>query len=174
VYLANDGEWYKIDADADPVAVGWPRGIVNEVGGIGNGSNGSIRLLGEVAGFSGLTPGALVYASTTAGAATQTKPAATNGGGQVAIVPVGVAISSTTVMALPYFRSRFVKRETLAAEGALRIAIRPSCMKSPASNMAGALRAVLRATLRTLYSKSSRIRVIAAVSPLCALIAKVL
>jgi hypothetical protein len=120
VYLAGDGEWYKLDIDADPIAVGWPRGVVNESGGIAAAATGSIRLLGEVAGFSGLAPGALVYASTTAGAATQTKPVAT-GGGQVAIVPVGVAVSSTTVLVLPYFRSRFVKRETLAADGTLTV-----------------------------------------------------
>lgn len=120
VYLASDGQWYKIDADSSPVRCGRVRGFVTAAGGISSGSTGTIRVLGEVSGFSGLTAWGDVWASTTAGSYTQTKPTVTAGGGQKAAVRLGFAVSTTAVMAWPY-PVEYFKRESLAGDGTLTI-----------------------------------------------------
>lgn len=120
-FNASDGEWYKIDTDADPPACGWPRGIVNESGGIAASGTGSIRLLGEVSGYTGLAANALVYADTTAGGVTQTRPTVTKGGSQKAVVVLGLAVSTTNILVLPTSPARFVKRADLAADGTLTL-----------------------------------------------------
>jgi hypothetical protein len=122
VYLADDGAWYKADADATPVKSGRIRGICNEAGGIAGAGSGSIRLLGEVSGYTSLTPWATVYAGSTAGAITQTEPAPTAGGAQVALDVVGVATSATNLLVLPGEPVRYMKRvEDLADDGTLTV-----------------------------------------------------
>lgn len=103
VYLDESaGTWFKVDIDASSsIKCGRFRGIVNESGGITSSSTGSVRLLGEVSGYTGLTAWSPVYASTTAGGITQTRPSPTSGGAQVAIIELGVAISTTNVVLLP-------------------------------------------------------------------------
>lgn len=102
VYLNEaDGEWYKIDIDADPVACGPERGCVIEAGGISNGNTGTVRQLGEVDGFTGLTAMGRVWASSTAGGYTQTKPEPSLGGAQVALAEMGRATSTTAILIRP-------------------------------------------------------------------------
>ncbi len=120
VYLASDNKWYKLDIDASPVRCGKLRGLVTQSGGISNGATGTIRILGEVSGFSGLTAWADVWANTTAGDISQTKPTVTAGGGQRAVVKVGFATSATAVMVWPS-AVEFMKRESLAGDGTLTI-----------------------------------------------------
>jgi hypothetical protein len=101
VYLDEASDtWFKVDTDATPVKCGRFRGIVN-VGAISATASGSIRMIGEVAGFSSLTPGLPVYASTTLGDITQTKPSPVLAGSQVGIVEIGIAVSATNVLVYP-------------------------------------------------------------------------
>ncbi len=120
VYLASDGEWYQVDADDATPAVGHWRGFVTESGGIASSGSGSIAVSGIVDGFTGLTAWSLVYGGTTAGGYTQTRPVASDGGGQVAIVPMGLAISTTEVYVSPA-PVIYVRRETLADDATLTI-----------------------------------------------------
>jgi hypothetical protein len=124
VYLASDGEWYKIDADSATPAVGHRRGVVTESGGISASGTGAIALGGIVSGFTGLTAWDLVYASTSAGGYTQTRPSVTDGGGQVAIVEMGLAVSTTQVYVSPA-PIIYAERETLADNATLTI-VHPS------------------------------------------------
>lgn len=110
----------KIDIDANPPLVGGIRGIVNESGGIGNGASGTVRIAGEVSGYVGLSVWGNVYASVTAGGLTQTKPNPSHGGGQVAVVPMGYAVSDSAVMVRP-MSVHYLKRETLASGGSTTV-----------------------------------------------------
>lgn len=112
VYLnPSDNKWYKQDSDATgAVAMGFTRGCVTEA--ISTDATGTIRLYGVVPGFSSLTAGARVYASTTAGGYTQTKPTASTGGAQIAISDMGFAVSVTQVFVRPK-ALRFVKKASL-------------------------------------------------------------
>jgi len=117
----SDGMWYKLDTDAtSTVLAGSLKGCVNESGGITSSSTGSIRILGEVSGFSGLTAEGRVYASTTPGGYTQTKPDVTSGGGQIAVAEMGYAVSETAILIQPK-PIRYIKRESLANDGTLTI-----------------------------------------------------
>jgi len=62
----SDGQAYKVDIDATPIKCGRLRGFVTEAGGIASAATGTVRILGEVTGFSGLTAWSPVYASATA------------------------------------------------------------------------------------------------------------
>lgn len=105
VYLYNDAgtlKAYKVDTDtisASPVsvAIGKLRGFVTTAGTSSTGSSVVVRMSGDVGGFSGLTLGDPVYASTTTGGITQTRPNPTLNGAQIAIIDVGFAKSATTV-----------------------------------------------------------------------------
>ncbi len=120
VYLkASDSKWYKLDTDATAtVKVSPLRGIVPSA--IANAASGTIRLSGEVSGFTGLTAGGTVYGSTTAGGYTQTKPVPSLDGAQVCIVPIGEAISTTVVVVKPH-HVYFAKRATLSNDEVLTI-----------------------------------------------------
>lgn len=118
---AAAGTAKKIDIDVSTPLVGFLRGIVNQSGGISNGATGTVRILGEVSGFSGLTAWGTVYASATAGGHTQTKPSPGAGGAQVAVVPVGVATSSTKIMVMNGLNVKYLKRATLANDSTLTI-----------------------------------------------------
>lgn len=120
VFLADDLKWYQIDTDDATPLMGQVRGIVTQSGGILSGNTGTVKILGEVQGFSGLTPLGMVYASTVAGGYTQTKPTVAAAAGQKALVPLGVALSSTTVLLLRYSAS-YIMREVLADDGTLTI-----------------------------------------------------
>jgi hypothetical protein len=109
----SDNKWYKIDTNASPPKVGYLRGVINQSGGILADNTGTVRVLGEVSGFTSLTAWGPVYASTTAGGYTQTKPTVSAGGGQVALVTIGFATSTTTVMVWQR-PIQYLKRESLA------------------------------------------------------------
>jgi hypothetical protein len=117
---AATGTAKEIDIDASTPLVGLIRGIVNQAGGIANGATGTVRISGEVTGFSGLTAWSPVYASTTPGGYTQTKPSPSAGGAQVAVVPMGFATSATAVMVDPK-PATYLKRATTANDGTLTI-----------------------------------------------------
>lgn len=74
VYLSGaDGRWYK--ADADVTASSSTAGMVGIApSAVASAASGSFRVGGRITGLSGLTTGALYYASATAGALTSTPP----------------------------------------------------------------------------------------------------
>lgn len=83
------GRWYKTDADftyASTTATAI--GVV--VANIASGADGSVRVVGRMTGFAGLTIGSVYYASATAGALTSTPP--TNARA------IGVADSSSSII----------------------------------------------------------------------------
>lgn len=117
----SDDEWYKIDIDAtSSVKTGAWIACVTESGGITSSSTGSVQLRGEITGFTGLTPWRRLYASSTAGSYTQTRPNVTDGGAQLAIIDLGYAINTTTIMFDPK-PIIYAKRETLANNAELTI-----------------------------------------------------
>lgn len=120
VYLSlSDGKWYKTDSDATATVKMSPmRGFATEA--ITASSTGTVRFQGVLGGFTSLTAGAEVYASTTAGGITQTKPAVTDGGGQIAIDRAGQAVSTTEILVQPS-HVEFAARETLANNATLTI-----------------------------------------------------
>lgn len=112
VYLnPSDNKWYQQDNDATgTVAMGVIRGCATEA--ISTDATGTIRRRGKVGGFTGLTPGATLYADSTAGGYTQTKPTASTGGSQVAVSEMGLALSATEAFIRPG-GLRYVKKATL-------------------------------------------------------------
>lgn len=120
VYLnAADNKWYKIDIDAvAAVKVAKFRGFASSTA-VADGII-STRLFGKMSNFSGLTGGLDVYASTTAGGITQTKPTVSAAGGQRAIVRLGFAIDTASIFILPS-PVEFLKRESLSNGSALTI-----------------------------------------------------
>ena len=92
------GRVYKMDADVLVKSTqAFFVGFVTT--GVLAAANVSIQVNGVVSGFSGLTAGAVYYASSTAGAITATKP--------VHPVPLGMAISATQILV-----NTGIKRET--------------------------------------------------------------
>jgi hypothetical protein len=119
-YLASDGEWYKVDIDATPVEISAIRGFVVETGGILATGTGTIRTGGVLGGFTGLSAGDDVYAHTTAGGYTQTKPTVAAAGVQKAIVRAGKATSTTEILIEPG-HVEFAKRDSLANNATLTV-----------------------------------------------------
>jgi hypothetical protein len=117
---AVTGTAKKIDVDASTPLVGFIRGVVSQGGGITNGATGTVRISGEVTGFTGLTAWASLYASSTPGGYTQTKPSPLSGGAQVVVVPMGFATSATAMMVSPKTVT-YLKRAITVNEGALTI-----------------------------------------------------
>ena len=107
--------WYKIDTDATgPVRIGPRVGIA--LAAISSGASGSAQVrAGRVAGFSGLTAGQPVYASTTAGALTQTAPAIPASGAQNASRLIGYAASATEIDFDPEDDTVFTARNSAVA-----------------------------------------------------------
>lgn len=102
VYLdIPSGLWYLQDTDANPIKMSNPRGVCNYRGGIQPNETGLISISGIVSGYSGLIPGAAVYASTIAGAYTQVKPVPLVGQSQVAIALMGYAVNTTSMSIQP-------------------------------------------------------------------------
>lgn len=122
VYLdESSGTWFKLDTDATPVKCGRIRGVVNS-GAILDTASGTVRLIGEVSGFAGLTAWQPVYADTSPGGITQTRPSPVSGGAQVAIVEVGIATSTTNILVMPAQLVQYMKRnDSLADDGTLTI-----------------------------------------------------
>lgn len=103
VYVASDGDVEQADADAEASAIAI--GICVAVGSAGAtvaaaGDRVDVCVFGPVTGYAGLTPGALVWASVTAGSMDQTAPAGSSGDYPFVI---GYAESATTIFVLPQF-----------------------------------------------------------------------
>ncbi len=114
VYLKNDNKWYKVDIDAIPIKISDQIGIVTAIAGIATNNQGEITLLGRLSGLAGLTIGAPIYASTTPGQVTQSRPTVLAGTGQKIILPLGIALSASEVFFAPR-AMQILKREVLAA-----------------------------------------------------------
>lgn len=120
VYLKeSDNKWYLIDTNATPPLCGKVRGVV-VTGGAADAAI-TVRVRGILDGYTGLTAGAGVWASTTPGGYTQTKPALTDGGGQVAIAYMGSAVSTTEVDINPDDTVVYAIRETLADDATIQV-----------------------------------------------------
>lgn len=121
VYLnPSDNEWYQVDSDATSlVKCGSQRGVANTAA-AGNGYDFEVVLWGPVSNFSGLTPGGPLWASTTAGGYTQTKPDPAEGSGQIVVDRIGVALSATKIWVEPS-QAIYIRREILANNGELTI-----------------------------------------------------
>lgn len=117
--LRNGGtdRWYKIDTDAvGSIKVGRVRGIA--LGAIASGATGQAQTgPGVVAGLSGLTAGQAMYASSTAGAMTQTEPAVPASGTQNTAIIMGHALSATTMRFEPWGDVVFQRRNSALASG---------------------------------------------------------
>jgi hypothetical protein len=148
VYLkASDSKWYKVDTNAtDTVKVSSLRGFAIDAGDAN--ATGTIRISGPVDGFTSLTAGAAVYASTTAGGYTQTRPAVTDGGDQIAIIIAGYANSTTQVIAKPGWVD-YAKRSTLANNATLTIEHHDNADTMTRSAFATILTAVSGSSLTT-------------------------
>ena len=101
VYIAGDGDVEQANADvaASAQAIGI---VVSAPDGATSASAGDtvdVVVHGPVTGFSGMTPGSLVYASVTAGKVADAAPAA--GSGDYKWI-VGRAISSVTIFVAPF------------------------------------------------------------------------
>lgn len=115
----DDGKAYKLDIDTSPVRTSSLRGFVTESGGIATDATGTITTIGLVGGFSGLTPYSDVYASSTAGAVTQTKPVPTKGGGQIGVVLIGIATTATEIFIIGTQITQYMIRDDVADDGTL-------------------------------------------------------
>lgn len=114
----SDNEWYKVDTNAtSPPLVSGRLGVIAD---ISDAPTVTIRTKGSLDGFTGLSSGNTIYASTTAGGYTQTRPDITDGGGQLAIIDMGYALDSTTMYIDPK-PIRYMKRETLADDATTTI-----------------------------------------------------
>ncbi|MGJ3241150.1 MAG: hypothetical protein ACFE0Q_20740 [Anaerolineae bacterium] len=128
VYLdESSGTWFKVDTDATPVKCGRIRAIVNDAA-ITDTNTGSVRLIGEISGFSGLTAWSPVYASATPGGITQTRPSPTSGGAQVAVIQIGIATSTSSVMILPPRPVMYMLRDEIADDATLTIQHHPDVL----------------------------------------------
>ena len=112
VYLnPSDSKWYKQDSDASAsVAMGSIRGCATVA--ISADATGAIRLKGKIGGFTGLTAWGRVWAHTTAGSYTQTKPTASTGGSQIVVSDMGLSVSATEVFIRPT-GLRYVKKASM-------------------------------------------------------------
>lgn len=99
VYVAADGDVERADCDAGSLeaqAIGIA--VADNDGGtlFTSGDRVDVVVFGPVTGYSSLTPGLLLFVSTTAGAMEATTP---DDGSHV--VPVGLCIDSTTILVNP-------------------------------------------------------------------------
>lgn len=102
VYVAADGDAEHADADAalSSYAVGICVSAPN--GKLAAAAGERIDIAGpgcRVTGFSGLTPGKLMYASVTAGRIADAAPAGASGD---FVFVIGIAISATTILVMPF------------------------------------------------------------------------
>jgi|GEM_PF-3439331 len=110
--------WYRVDSDAtDPVRIGPRVGLALAAIAAGATGNAQVRP-GRVPGFAGLTVGLPVYASTTAGAVTQTVPAIPATGTQNAARLVGFAASAAEIDFDPDDDTVFTARNSALSSGA--------------------------------------------------------
>lgn len=114
----SDNEIYLLDTDSGSIPVNAVRGFVT--GTVAADATATLQTGGTLSGFSGLTPGLPVYAGTTEGGITQTRPVPVKGGSQIAIVPMGVAISATEIYIQPQ-SVQYQLRDAMAVNDVLTI-----------------------------------------------------
>ncbi len=107
--------WYRIDTDATaPVRIGPRIGVA--LAAIASGASGNAQVrAGRVSGYSGLAAGQAIFASTTAGAITQTAPAIPASGTQNATRLIGYAASATEIDFDPEDDTVFTARNAAVA-----------------------------------------------------------
>jgi hypothetical protein len=118
VYLDPDTKWHLIDVDAAPPKISSDWGIAVDAGVLNDVK--TIRVNGSLDTYAGLTAGAPVYASGTAGGYTQTRPTVTAGGGTKVIAQIGVAISTSAILVEPG-PVDYYKREILSDDESMTI-----------------------------------------------------
>ena len=101
VYIKSDGDAAQADADdaTQAQAVGIVASAPNGATSAAAGDTVDVVVAGPVTGFSSMTPGALCYASTTAGKVADAAPAGASGDYKWII---GRAISATTILVGPF------------------------------------------------------------------------
>ncbi len=108
----SNSQLYAIDADAAPVLAGTVRGFIQDI--VSGSELATLVIGGILDGFTGLTPWLPVYVDSIGdGTVTQTRPYPLLDSGQIAIVPLGMAISATQVAVMPPFMDcqiRYQKR----------------------------------------------------------------
>lgn len=111
---ASDNKWYSAsNSTTGPVALGSERGfLVADT--VETDSTGIIHTAGLLGGFSGLTAGDPVYLHSSG--YTQTKPTPSSGGAQVALLKLGVAVSTTVINVTP--SAVYVLKRASLADGA--------------------------------------------------------
>jgi hypothetical protein len=109
---------YKMDADASGPKAGTIRGFVDGVTLIGNTAN--LVIGGLMDGFSGLTAYNAVYAASTAGTVTQTRPSPSVGGSQIMVAELGFAVANDTVFVRPR-AIQYQKRNSMVLDDTLTI-----------------------------------------------------
>jgi|GEM_PF-1592045 len=114
----SDNEIYLLDTDSGSIPINAVRGFVT--GTVAADATATLQTGGTLSGFSGLTPGLPVYAGTTEGSITQTRPVPVKGGSQIAIVPMGVAISATEIHIQPQ-SVQYQLRDAMAEDDELTI-----------------------------------------------------
>jgi hypothetical protein len=155
VYLErSDSKWYKVDTNAVPIKVGDLRGVVQSASITAN-ATGDVRVIGEVAGYTGLTAWQTVYAATTAGGYTQTRPTVSVGGGQVALIVIGVATSTSKVLVLPAEQVQYLKRESLANNASTTLT-HHSDPQGRARRVRGYVASTVAGAALTTYASSNR------------------
>lgn len=109
--------WYRVDTDATaPVRISPRIGIA--LAAIASGASGNAQVRsGRVSGYSGLAAGQAVFASTTAGAITQTAPAVPATATQNATRLIGFAASATEIDFDPDDDTVFTARNSALASG---------------------------------------------------------
>ncbi len=114
--------WYQVDTDAtSPVRISPRLGIA--LAAITSGNTGQAQVLpGRVPGYSGLTAGQPVFASSTAGVVTQTAPAIPSSGTQIATRLIGYAASTTEIDFAPEDDTIFTGRNSsVAVDGTITV-----------------------------------------------------
>ena len=117
----DDGKAYMLDFDNTNILTNSIRGFVTESGGIDINRTGEITVIGIIDGLTGLTPFKEVYASSIAGAVTQTLPAPVKGSQQVALILVGYAISTTSLYIINQQFVQYMKRADVVDDGVMVI-----------------------------------------------------
>lgn len=114
VFMNSSGQWDLIDTDASPPKVGSIRGIVTSGAGTGT-ATAQVEGIVTNGGWA-WTPGDTIYASTTPGGLTNTKPTVSSGN-QVAVVPIGRALTATQIYLTPDADVDYMRRAALANDG---------------------------------------------------------
>jgi hypothetical protein len=119
VYYQN-GKFFKVDIDVNSGSVKCSKVVGIVLASASSGDTVTVRLEGNVSGFTGLTPQQAVYAGAIPGQVTQLMPQAVRGGTQRVVVKLGRAISPSQIQLMPA-SVKYIKRALLAQNVSLSI-----------------------------------------------------